>query len=40
VGIDVGQQPDVGRRGLQVRGDDDQIDHHDRHQLDGGQARP
>ena len=30
--------PTPGRPGLQVRGDGDQVDHHDRHQCDGGHA--
>jgi hypothetical protein len=30
--------PAPGRPGLQVRGDDDQVDHHDRHQCYGGHA--
>ena len=37
-GIDAGQQPDAGRPGLQVRGDGDQVDHHDRHQYYDGRA--
>jgi hypothetical protein len=30
--------PTPGRPGLQVRGDGDQVDHHDRHQYYGGLA--
>jgi hypothetical protein len=30
--------PTPGRPGLQVRGDGDQVDHHDRHQYYGGHA--
>ena len=30
--------PTPGRPGLQVRGDGDQVDHHDRHQCYGGHA--
>jgi hypothetical protein len=37
----VGQQPDAGPPGLQVRGDGDQVDrHHGRHWYYVGSARP
>ena len=37
--VPAGQQPDSGPPGLQVRGDGDQVDHHDRHQYYVGHAR-